>query len=52
VEWADFSEVQFGPIEVQKASLMVADLVNSSKFRERVDGIIGLDLLCASRICT
>jgi hypothetical protein len=49
VEWADFSEVQFGPIEVHKASLMVADLVNFSKFRERVDAIIGLDLLCASR---
>jgi hypothetical protein len=48
-EWADFSEVQFGPIQVRNASLMVADLVSSPRFHVRADAIIGLDLLCASR---
>jgi predicted aspartyl protease len=48
-EWADFNEVQFGPIQVRNASLMVADLVNSPRFHVRADAIIGLDLLCASR---
>jgi len=49
VEWADFSEVEFGPIKAHNPSLMVGDLVNSSKIHGRADAIIGLDLLCACR---
>ncbi len=47
-EFAEFGEVQFGPIEVHNALLMIADLENSSH-TEQVDAIIGLDLLCVSK---
>jgi hypothetical protein len=49
VELAKFPEVQFGPVKVKGATLMIADFVKSSRFAEHVDAIIGLDLLCASR---
>jgi hypothetical protein len=46
---AEFPEVQFGPVKVKGATLMIADLFKSSRLAEHVDAIIGLDLLCASR---
>jgi predicted aspartyl protease len=48
VELAEFPEVQFGPVSVQGASLLIADLIKSSQLAEHADAIIGLDLLCRS----
>jgi predicted aspartyl protease len=47
VEWAEFKEVQFGPIEAHSVSLMVADL-SSSGSSGSADAVIGMDLLRAS----
>jgi len=49
VERAEFPEVQFGPIEVRNASLMVDDLTKSSEFATDLDAVIGLDLLSMSK---
>jgi predicted aspartyl protease len=49
VERAEFPEVQFGPIEVRNASLMVDDLGKSSELAKDMDAVIGLDLLSMSK---
>lgn len=49
VELAEFPEVQFGPVKVHGATLMITDPASTSRLAEHVDAIIGLDLLCASR---
>jgi len=48
VEFAEFSEVQFGPVDVHNASLIISDLVDSSH-SDDVDAVIGLDLLRLSK---
>jgi len=45
VDWAVFPEVQFGPVQVENASLSVADLALFSTLASHVDGLIGADLL-------
>jgi predicted aspartyl protease len=44
-EWAEVSEVQFGPINVAHFSMMVGDLRYFESFATKVDTVIGLDLL-------
>jgi aspartyl protease len=44
-EWAEVSEVQFGPINVAHFSMMVGDLRYFESFATKVDAVIGLDLL-------
>jgi predicted aspartyl protease len=44
-EWAEVSEVQFGPIDVAHFSMMVGDLRYFESFATKVDAVIGLDLL-------
>ena len=45
VDWAEFPDVQFGPIEVRNVSMMVSELAKSSELSGDADAIIGLDLL-------
>ena len=49
VEWAVFPEVEFGPIDVRNARLMVDRLAQPSTGIGDVDAIVGLDLLGLSR---
>lgn len=45
VDWAEFSDVRFGPIDVRNVSMMVSELAKSSELAGDADAIIGLDLL-------
>jgi len=45
VDWAEFSDVHFGPITVHNVSLMVGELAKSSELAGKADAIIGMDLL-------
>ena len=44
-EWAEVPDIQFGPIDVTRFSLMVSDLRYFQSFATNVDAVIGLDLL-------
>lgn len=44
-EWVEVPEVQFGPIEVARFSMMVSDLRYFQSFATKVDAVIGLVLL-------
>lgn len=48
VDWAEFPDVQFGPIEVRNVSMMVSELAKSSELSGKAQAIIGLDLLSAT----
>lgn len=48
VDWAEFPDVQFGPIEVRNVSMMVSELAKSSELTGEAQAIIGLDLLSAA----
>jgi predicted aspartyl protease len=45
VDWAEFPDVRFGPIEVRNVSMLVTELAKSSDLIGNADAIIGLDLL-------
>jgi aspartyl protease len=45
VDWAEFSDVYVGPIEVRNVSMMITDLGKASELAGDADAIIGLDLL-------
>lgn len=45
IEWAEFPEVQVGPIRAQNKRMMVGDLKQYSEFATDVDAVIGLDVL-------
>ena len=45
VEWAEVPEVRIGPMHLGGMRMMVARLADLSELADRVDGIIGLDVL-------
>jgi len=45
VEWAEFPDVHFGPINVHNVSMMVTQLAQYSELIGSADAVIGLDLL-------
>jgi len=45
VDWMEFPDVHFGPLEVHHVSMLVTDLAKSSEFLPDADAVIGLDLL-------
>lgn len=45
VDWMEFPDVHFGPVEVRNVSMMVTDLAEASSLVPDADAIIGLDLL-------
>jgi hypothetical protein len=49
VEWANVSEIQFGPLTARDLPVMVGHLRHYSELAGGVDAIIGLDLLSTSR---
>ena len=49
VEWADVSEVRFGPIRARGIGVMVAKLADISEYAAKADAIIGMDVLSRAR---
>jgi Aspartyl protease len=49
VEWAEFRDVHFGPIQVPNARMMVTELGRRSELVGNADAVIGLDLLSTAR---
>ena len=45
VDWVEFRDLHFGPIEVRNVSMMVTELAKSSDLIGKADAIIGLDVL-------
>jgi hypothetical protein len=45
IDWMEFPDVHFGPVEVHNVSMMVTELAKASNLIPDADAIIGLDLL-------